>query len=149
MDKQIEKQKEIARKNKKKYQPPLRLEKNIYSNNSQDVDLFVGSPVMAITNKKGIFVNGEKFSVKYIGYDYIELKNDRAFVKVEIKDFQRQFHVAYAITSHKSQGQTFNVPYTIHEWSKLSRRCKYVSLSRSDSWENCNIIDSFIAYYKV
>jgi hypothetical protein len=56
MDKQIENQKEIARKNKKKYQPPLRLEKHIYSNNSQDVDLFIGSPVIAITNKKGIFV---------------------------------------------------------------------------------------------
>jgi ATP-dependent exoDNAse (exonuclease V) alpha subunit len=141
MDKQIENQKEIARKNKKKYQPPLRLEKHIYSNNSQDVDLFIGSPVIAITNKKGIFVNGEKFVVDKIGYDSIELKNDRTFVKVEIKDFQKWFHVAYAITSHKSQGQTFNNPYTIHEWSKLSIRCKYVSLSRSDSWENCNIID--------
>jgi hypothetical protein len=86
-------------------------------------------------------VNGEKFIIANINNTGISLKNDRTLIDIPIKNFQRHFHVAYAITSHKSQGQTFNVPYTIHEWSKLSNRCKYVSLSRSDSWENCNIID--------
>jgi len=50
MDKQIEKQKEIARKNKKKYQSPLRLEKNIYSNNTI-LFIFTGQRI-AIKKKK-------------------------------------------------------------------------------------------------
>ena len=98
-------------------------------------------PVIAITNKKGLFVNSEKFYVDSIDENNIGLKNDRDKILIPIKRFQRWFHVAYAITSHKSQGQTFNVPYTIHEWSKLNNRCKYVSLTRADSWVNCNIID--------
>jgi hypothetical protein len=140
MNTQIEVQKAIARQKKRKFLMPLHLDKNPYSNNSQDVDLFVGTPVIAITNKKGSFVNGEKFVVDKID-SVIQLKNDRHIINVDIKDFQRWFHVAYAITSHRAQGLTINEPYTIHEWSRLSTRCKYVSLSRSNSWDNCNIID--------
>jgi hypothetical protein len=141
MDKQIEYQKFLARKNKKKYKEPLHLPKNMFSSNSQSVDLFVSTPVIAISNLKGQYVNGEKFIIDNINCTTMILKNDRRLVEIPIKNFQRHFHVAYAITSHKSQGQTFNVPYTIHEWSRLNNRSKYVSLTRSDSWENCNIID--------
>jgi hypothetical protein len=141
MDKQIEVQMADAKKRKRKFVKALHLDKNPYSNNSQDVDLFVSTPVIAITNKKDEFVNAEKFVVDEIKTSVIQLKNDRHTITVDVKDFQRWFHVAYAITSHRAQGLTINEPYTIHEWSRLSTRCKYVSLSRSNSWDNCNIID--------
>ena len=141
IDKEIERMKNIARKNKKKYFQSLHLPKNDYSSNSQDVDLFIGTPIMAITNKKGLFVNGEQFNISSIDENNIGLKNDRHTILIPIKIFQWYFHVSYAITSHKSQGATFNVPYTIHEWSRLNSRSKYVSLTRSTTWENCNIID--------
>ena len=56
--------------------------------------------------------------------------------------FQRLFYVAYCITIHKSQGTTFDFPYTIHEWShkRFDARLKYVALSRATNLENINVM---------
>jgi len=53
------------------------------------------------------------------------------------------FYVAYAITIYKSQGSTFDYPYTIHEYGHpmFDDRLKYVSLSRATSIEHINIIE--------
>jgi len=142
---------EIENKNKRQgknknrgkldYPFKLHLDKFHFSNNSQDVDLFVGMPIMAIKNKKESFVNGEQFIISYVDNDIIKAISEITGIEIEIevKIFQRNFHVAYCITSHKSQGATIKKPYTIHEWSRLSNRLKYVSLTRSTTWENCNI----------
>jgi hypothetical protein len=127
--------------NKLKYPFKLHLNKYGFSNNSQDVDLFVGMPIIAIKNLKDTYVNGEKFTISYIDNDKIkaisEITNNE--IIIESSKFQRNFYVAYCITSHKAQGSTFTKPYTIHEWDRLNKRCKYVSLTRSNTWENCNI----------
>ncbi len=52
-------------------------------------------------------------------------------MKINIQDFQKYFLVAYATTTHSSQGMTINEPYTIHEWDRMDQRLKYVVLSRS------------------
>jgi ATP-dependent exoDNAse (exonuclease V) alpha subunit len=44
--------------------------------------------------------------------------------------------MAYAITVHKSQGDTYNEPYVIHEWYKGMnlkwwRKWQYVAVSRA------------------
>ena len=49
----------------------------------------------------------------------------------------------------ESQGQTYNKPYTIHEWSKLDRSLRYVALSRATLKELINIIHFFILVYDV
>ena len=54
--------------------------------------------------------------------------------------FQKLFYVAYAITTHKSQGETFNEPYTIHEWQHMDERLRYVALTRATTIENINIM---------
>ena len=61
-------------------------------------------------------------------------------IVIPFKKFQQWFHVAYCITAHKSQGQTINQPYTIHEWYRMDETCKYVSLSRSSKFNYVNII---------
>ena len=55
--------------------------------------------------------------------------------------FQSLFHPAYAITIYKSQGSTFDHPFTVHEWSHplFNDRLRYVSLSRATNLENINI----------
>ena len=50
------------------------------------------------------------------------------------------FNVGYCITTHKSQGETFQEPYTIYEWKKMDSTLRYVSLSRSTNKDFINII---------
>ena len=52
------------------------------------------------------------------------------------------FYVAFCITIHKSQGSTFDHPYTIHDWGHPSfdNRLKYVALSRTTKLENINVL---------
>ena len=44
------------------------------------------------------------------------------------------------ITIHKSQGASFNFPYTIHEWNRLNKRLRYVALTRATDKKFINII---------
>jgi hypothetical protein len=129
------------RKPLKQYIKPLHLDSYCYSNNSQDVDLIIGTPVMSIKNIKDVMVNGESFIIESYNDQIIQARSELTnnVLDIDVKDFQRNFLVSYCITSHRAQGQTFTKPYTIHEWNKLSNRSKYVALSRANTWENCNI----------
>jgi hypothetical protein len=60
-------------------------------------------------------------------------------MKMEIKDFHRYFYLAYCITVHASQGETFKEPYTIYDWERMCKRGKYVSLSRGTEMNNIQI----------
>ena len=131
-------------KNKKLKGKELFLPKHPFSKLSQDVYLYLKTPIIAIKNKKTFnIVNSEQFIITEIdkinGFIYAE--NDyKKDVKIPINKFQQMFHVAYCITSHKSQGQTINRPYTIHDWDRMDETCKYVSLSRSSEFDYVNII---------
>ena len=57
-----------------------------------------------------------------------------------IIEFTKVFNVAFCIPTHRSQGSTFNNPYTIHEFQKFDDRLKYVALSRATSIDFINII---------
>jgi len=129
-------------KNKKMKSVELFLPKNPFSKLSQDVYLYKNTEIISIKNKKEInIVNGEIFRIKEINKDngciYIE-NLYKSNIKIPINKFQQLFHVAYCITSHKSQGQTFNRPYTIHDWDQMSETCKYVSLSRASDFDYVN-----------
>ena len=130
-----------AKRKKKKVLPSIELKKSEFSSKSQKVRLFKGVPVIAIKNKeKEGFVNSEKFIVEEVDDNNIVIKNDEKALTIPKNKFQSWFHVAYCITSHKSQGQTISVPYTIHDWDRMSETCKYVSLSRGTCWENVNLL---------
>ena len=67
--------------------------------------------------------------------------DDEKFINIPFDMFQNLFYPAYAITIYKSQGSTFDHPYTIHEWNHplFDNILKYVALSRSSALENINV----------
>ena len=101
------------------------------------------TPSIKVNDKKVMLdiYNNETFTIKKIlDNDNIIIKNDRIELEVPSDSFQRCLFVAFALTSHKSQGQTYNHPYSISEWEKMSTRCKRVSLTRATKYEYVNII---------
>jgi len=62
---------------------------------------------------------------------------------VKFEELQKYFLVAYCITIHKSQGQTYKEPYTIWDWYKFRpsevNELKYVAVSRATDPKNVYI----------
>ena len=77
--------------------------------------------LIARTNRKDLKVcNTEMFQCEKIGTEFITVSNEiRGNIEIPIKKFNRVFQLGFCITTHKSQGQTFNKPYAIHEWSLM------------------------------
>ena len=127
----------------KRYAKPLELAALDYDDNSQDVRLIAGCPIIARINCKDLEIwNNECFTISQIQPKTgLILIGDGEGKKLEIKfqDFQRLFRPAYCVTIHCAQGKTFKEPYSIHEWHKLDRRLIYVALSRSTLKENINL----------
>ena len=108
---------------------------------TQDVLLYVGCPVIAKKNCKNKgFVNNDQFVISHINNEYMTLLEDERTIEIKTEDFQRHFCVAYCITTHSSQGATIDKSYTIHEFDKMDKRLRYVSLSRSTDKNNINIM---------
>jgi ATP-dependent exoDNAse (exonuclease V) alpha subunit len=98
-------------------------------------------PLISHVNNKDLDIfNNEEFIIKKVDNFFITIQNERGLKKIELKDFQRLLYPAYCITIHASQGSTFKEEYTIHEWKRLSRKGKYVALTRGCKLENINII---------
>ena len=143
MERHINKAVKEAQKNKKSVPVPLSLKKLSYDKNSQYVKLIKDMPVIArVTKKDHEIANNETFTIKSIKNGVITLENIEGLKVVNSDEFQKLFYVAFAITCHKSQGLTFNHPYTIHEFDnkKFDDRLKYVALSRTTKKEYINII---------
>jgi hypothetical protein len=139
-----------SRKKSKKMRDPLILDKLSYDKNSQDVELHSKMPIISSKNKPVIKVDGknvkleilnnEMFTIdKILDNDTIVIKNSRINFELPSSSFQRCFYVAFAITSHKAQGQTYDHPYTISEWGRMDNRCKKVALTRATKYEHVNI----------
>jgi ATP-dependent exoDNAse (exonuclease V) alpha subunit len=114
-----------------------------YDPNSQDVRLCPGMPVIARRNNKELNIfNNETFTIRKIrqAFGMIEVADEGKFQEVPISEFTKMFNVAYCITCHKAQGQTFDEPYTIHEFNQFDERLKYVALSRATDIKLINII---------
>jgi len=125
---------------KRKKRKPKTFEKLPYDKNSQRMDLLPGMPVISRRNNKDSGVcNNELFVIKTITDEIITIKDEERKIEVPTADFHRSFYVAFAMTICKSQGSTFHHEYTIHEWSRLGPRNKYVALSRASSRSLINI----------
>ena len=117
------------------------IEKLHYDDNSQSYKLCEGTPLIARINLKTLSIfNNEIYRVEKINQNSIIVKNEMNEVEIDIKNISRTFNIAYCITTHKSQGQTFNEPYTIYEWDKMDSTLRYVALSRSTEKQYINII---------
>jgi len=127
----------------RRYTKPVEFKALDYDNNSQDVKLMVGCPIIARINCQEMDVwNNETFEIvkihttKKLIYvsDWLEKT-----LEINFADFQKLFRPAYCITIHCAQGKTFSEPYSIHNWDLLDKRLKYVALSRSTLKENINV----------
>jgi hypothetical protein len=131
-----------AKMNKKKVPEPLILKKVDYDPYSQDVKLLKGMPIIGKINIKKLNIyNNEIYTIDDIkdGKVYFK-KSGQETNNVNVNDFQKIFRVGFCITTHSSQGNTFNHPYAIHEWNLFDHRMKYVALSRATKREFINII---------
>ena len=132
-----------------------------YDGNSQDVKLVEGTPIIAhktVRNIKKIsqkedddlsqlletssVFNNEEFEITSIDpkNQIIKAKNARTELEIPFNQFQQIFYVAFALTVHKSQGQTYNFNFAIHQWEQYDDRMKYVALTRATSKKLINII---------
>ena len=117
------------------------LEANIHDDNSQQVTLYPKLPVICKKNDEPSgLINNEQFIVSKLTSSAVYVKNDEKELKIEMDKFQEFFYVAYCITIHKSQGASFNFPYTIHEFNRLNKKLRYVSLTRATDKNFINII---------
>jgi ATP-dependent exoDNAse (exonuclease V) alpha subunit len=123
--------------NKKKKKQPIvhKLKKLSYDKNSQDVQLIEGMPVISrITCREYNIANNDTYVISKFEKDSMWLKSDSDntnVIQLNFSEFQKYFFVAFCITTHKSQGCTFDHPYTIHEWNLFDNRLKYVALTRA------------------
>ena len=115
---------------------------NPFDDNSQEVKLFKGVPVISkVNNKKVDICNNDLFHVKNIDGTLIRLSYDTNKEVVISKDqFQKMFRMAYCITTHSAQGATYDFPYSIYDWHLMDKRLKYFALSRSTSEKHINIV---------
>ena len=111
-------------------QKVLHLKKLSYDDNSQDVSIMKGTPIIArITTAD--FSNNEQFTIQKITDELITITDGHATMEIEVEQFMRCFRVAYCTTCHAAQGSTYDESYTIYEWSRFDATMKYVALSRS------------------
>ena len=113
-----------------------------YDPNSQSMKVLVGTPVIARKNcvKLGL-ANNETFDVTAIKQKMklVVVSDGVRDLEIPFADFPILFNPAYAVTCHKSQGATYDHPYSIHEWNRMTIPMKYVALSRATNLANINI----------
>jgi ATP-dependent exoDNAse (exonuclease V) alpha subunit len=132
MNKYITKRIQEVKASKQSPPTPIIIKARKNDENSQDLKLMKGMPIIARkTTDKLDIMNNETLNILKINEDAFVINVNGADVSINTKEFSDLFYVAFAMTIHKSQGQTFNHDYTIYEWEKLDKRLKYVALSRA------------------
>ena len=117
------------------------LEANKHDCESQEVTLYKNLPIICKKNDESLeLINNEQFVVCKITDSEVHIKNDIKKLIIDMNKFQEYFYPAYCITIFKAQGQTYNFPYSVHQWNRLDKRLKYVALTRSCDIKFINII---------
>ena len=72
----------------------------------------------------------------------IFVEADTRIQEIKFDAFQKMFCVAYCITVHKSQGCSFDHPYSIYKFynKRFDNRPKYVPLSRATDLKLTHIL---------
>ena len=121
-----------AKRSKKKIPTPVIIKAKAIDENSQNLKLMKGMPIIASkTTDKYDIMNNETFTILDIDEDTFIINVNGKNISINTKEFTDIFHLAFAMTVFKSQGQTFNENYCIYEWERFDKRMKYVALSRA------------------
>ena len=59
-------------------------------------------------------------------------------------DVFKHFDMAYCITTHVSQGSTYDFPFSIYEYRYFNKKLLYTAMSRSTKKSNINFIDTYL-----
>ena len=111
----------------------------------------IGTPLIASKSDKDKLGTCKNEMYYVVGLEPIKLFEPVLQKTIFVEDEEqliKNFLSGYCITIHKSQGETYDDEYTIHDWGKISqdnivkRKLRYVGQSRSSNPEN-NI------YYKL
>ena len=127
----------------KNYKPTTNFKKLPHDKNSQDIRLLPGMPIISRKNsKKYNIFNNETFTIKEIRKTkgVIIIEDGPRIQMIPYDEFSTLFYIAFCITVHKSQGATYDRPYSVHEFSRFDNRLKYVALSRATNKDLINII---------
>jgi hypothetical protein len=123
-----------------------------FDKNSQNYTLAEGMPVISRVNDKTKYhiANNQTFKVKEILENTIVIVDENGDGPIVKKsDFNKFFYLAFCITCHKSQGETYDTNYTIFDWNhpallydrETRRRFRYVALSRTTDINNIQIVE--------
>ena len=127
----------------KNYKKTTDFKKLSFDKNSQDMRLLPGMPVIARNNNKKLNIfNNETFTIKEIKKtkEIIIVEDEGKLQEIPFEEFSTMFYIAFCITVHKSQGATYDKPYSIHEFNRFDNRLKYVALSRATNKNLINIV---------
>ena len=106
---------------------------------TQKIRVFVGTPFIArVTEDKGVkLFNNEDFILEEVKEGMATLrslnrkKDDPHYrYEIEVEKLQSKFLVAWAITTHKAQGQTIKEKIRIWDWSYMNTELRYTAMSR-------------------
>lgn len=137
--------------NKEKKQDSILIKADYEDDQTQDIYLYEGLPLIARKNILGgdFTINNEKFTLDKYDNEYIYLSSDRPDdngdifkhkIDVKIEDIHKNFLLNYCSTTHKSQGETITENFTIYDFNSMSKKCKYTALSRAKRAEQITII---------
>jgi len=110
-------------------------------NGCQDAYLYEGCPVIAYRNysktSKIFCVNAEQFTVRSVTAEKLVVVCVRPEGEhvwdLPTADFHKWFHLNFASTVHKSQGDTLSGPVTIWDSDAMDKRILYTAVTRAKS----------------
>jgi ATP-dependent exoDNAse (exonuclease V) alpha subunit len=118
-------------------------------NQSQDIFIYEGMPMISRLNCGDKLCNNEKFVVKSIDNDIITLTSTRAnddgieeehIIEMDLDRIQLALLCCYCMTTHKSQGITISGAVTIHDWDMMDKKLRYTAITRVKKYENIYMV---------
>jgi hypothetical protein len=114
-----------------------------------NMKVFVGLPLIANLTRsygekkdKQAVVNNEEFTVTNITQKTVELTNERCSLTLP-HILLKFFDLAYCLTVHKSQGSTYDFPYSIYEYKRFDEKMLYTAMSRATQMRNVNFVNRY------
>lgn len=105
----------------------------------ENYKLYVGCPVISLTNHKPNYVNSQSFKIDKISSKSVRLylcSNYKKKITLKMEEFETNFTISYCMTIYKSQAQTIHQKYTIYEFDELDECERYTAISRTDNINN-------------
>tara|TARA_R110000737_G_scaffold95031_1_gene129057 strand:+ start:5095 stop:9072 length:3978 start_codon:yes stop_codon:yes gene_type:complete len=118
-------------------------------NQTQDIYIYEGMPMISRLNCGDKLCNNEKFVVKSIDNDIITLTSKRPndegieeehTIEMDLDRIQLALLCCYCMTTHKSQGITIDGAVSIHDWDMMDKKLRYTAITRVKKYDNIYMV---------